>query len=159
MIECKYVGCDFGAIAEGMCAPHFNDDLEYKRLKKASIKLPPMDEDKIRELEIKAVEEMINLEWWLQQYGEDEMPAKFMNSEYFAVVNWNEIKNGPIDRIIVECSTLSKFESMYLNKKLKELDGDVVNGTHIWTFIGRKRFRRDGIQNHFSCVPLETFLK
>lgn len=158
MSECKYIGCDDRAVGEEMCGPHYNAHLELERIKRAPRKLSQKEEkeasEMVRNIETEVIDEMINLDWWYEKYGENEMPAKFMNSEHLAVVNWNESEYGPIDKVIVECAKLSRFEVMYLNEKLKELEGTIVDGSHVWTFTGNKHYKRDGSQNHFACLPL-----
>jgi hypothetical protein len=111
--------------------------------------------ERIQQVEKEDIDEIINLEWWLSQYGETEMPAKFMIPEYFAVSNWDIDKYGPPDKELIDEATMSKIEGMYLTATLKELDGAIVNETHVWKFKGLRHYKRDGPQNHFACVPLD----
>lgn len=70
----------------------------------------------------------INLERWFEAYGEEEHPAKMM------------------------CPTDDRKAGLALNKQLKDLDGTPVGENHVWRFVGRKAYKKDGSVNLFGCV-------
>lgn len=72
----------------------------------------------------------INLERWLDAYGETKKPARCMTT--------------------VE----GRSEQMALNKQLKALDGTSVRGTHIFRFSGRITYKREGKRGLFHCEPI-----
>lgn len=156
---CMYINCGDLAAKEGKCGPHFNDDQLVANLRKAAIELTPGQIKKAealqRDLDNQAAEDFIDLDWWFDQYGEAERPAKFMNREYWLMLNWDEDTQGPMYPWLKDIASLTKSEALLLNAKLKELDGSPVNGgAHIWTFVGRKHFLREGKQNQFACLPV-----
>lgn len=161
MPECVYINCEDPAAKDGKCGPHYNAILEYMKKREEQEMMSPAQikkaEEYQKQLDMESIEEMIDLDWWFLTYGVEEHPAKFINKQYYALVNWDESVLGVPDKGLIELSQLTKNESRLLNEKLKELDGTLINGgTHIWTFTGKKHFLREGTHNHFACVPIDN---
>ncbi len=153
---CRTVNCGEFIVKESLCSGCYTVQLE-ELTKKPRIISPEkikQAEDLAKELDTEAVETMANLEWWYEHYQEQELPAKFINPDFYLLEHWDSDEYGEPDKYRFEMANLSKRESMWLIDKLKELDGAPVNnGTHIWTFVGRKHFKREGQQNLFACIP------
>lgn len=162
-IACLVVGCAETVARDDLCGDHYNEmvvaaALEADKYKPTSQQLKKMAET-AKQLESDAIDTLINLEWWFETYGEEEKPAKFMNPDYLRLLMWDpdcEECDPPSYYHIEKMAALTKSEAMLLNERLKEMDGEPVNGgTHIWKFVGRQAYKREGQQNHFACVPVE----
>lgn len=74
----------------------------------------------------------IDLERWLEAYGEQPLPARFM------------------------CLTDGRKELFALNKELKSLDGTPVGDEHVWTYHGKVTYKREGKIDIFGCIPIHN---
>lgn len=82
-----------------------------------------------------SLDEEIDLDWWLSQYGEAELPAKYMN------------QSG---------NPYSKQEKDFLFRRLLEIASTKpeINGTHIFTYVGKKYSKAEkNAVNCFACIP------
>ena len=156
---CKSVNCGGPAVKEDLCGYCYNAYADEEKQRKERFKQTPAQiraaKEHMKELDEFAVDQMIDLERWFKEFGEDEMPAKFMNPALVRYLDWNTEEWGEPDAYIIEESRLLPNEARIMSEKLKSLEGELVNeGTHVWKFIGMKHYKRDGPQNHFACVPV-----
>lgn len=159
---CKTINCGEPIAKEGLCADHYNSLIEEELAKKEpklSAKQIKEAKEHAKELDTEFLEglvDKVNLEWWFEHYGETELPAKFINPEFYILEHWDTEQHGEVEEWRVKMADFSKADSLWINEKLKELDGTPLNGgSHIWTFTGRKHYKREGEKNHFACVPTE----
>jgi len=85
-----------------------------------------------------ALDEEIDLDWWFQTYGEESLPARFMNRQGLPY---------------------SGDESRYMFKRLCEIayvGESVNNGTHLFKYLGKVYCKREkNTLNCFACVPVK----
>lgn len=160
MRECRGVNCHEPAAKDGWCGPHYNDNLQSEEVRHNVDRMTAAQAKKAdalaKELEVEGIEEMVDLEWWYETYGERARPAKFMNRFYWFYINAEGDENDPTSDYFhyKSAAKLSRTESMLLNQELKNRDGDPVNdGTHIWKYVGKKHWEREGPQSLYACVP------
>lgn len=157
---CRYINCDENATIEGRCGPHFAGDKEMEEARKKANELTPQQrracEAEAHLCDQEAVEDLVDLDWWFDTYGEALYPARFMNRDYWRLINWDDELDGPQEKWFRGLANLAPTVHQLLTERLKELDGVLVNGgTHVWRLVGRKHFLREGPQNLFGCVPVE----
>lgn len=88
------------------------------------------------------LDDLIDLDAWLHVYGTEERPARAM----FSATGLPEY---------------TRQELLYVTRQLKEYaeldrEGRSINGTHLWTYLGKKNYGRDGKIDLFACIPFET---
>lgn len=161
--KCMY--CTAMSVRERMCGECFNikqkEEQEEKEIREALI-AKKMNRPEYKRLAAAVEEEYyaerlvenVDLEWWLDTHGSEELPTKYMVKDYYYVVIWNVEE---ADELVIQSSIPDKREITELSMKLKELDGTIVGGTHVWKCTGRKHFKREGPQTQFRMVPLEEF--
>lgn len=85
-----------------------------------------------------ALDEEIDLDWWFAKYGEDVLPAGYMNQSGIEY---------------------SKKELDYLHKRLKEISSvspEINEGTHLFKSVGKKYCKAEkNTLNCFQCVPIK----
>lgn len=89
-----------------------------------------------------SVDEEIDLELWHSVYGEECLPAKYMNKT--AIESGEEIEDS-----------YSKEEAEYLFNRLQDyLKEEVNGGSHIFEYVGKVWCKREkNSRNCFACVP------
>lgn len=118
-----------------------NGGLTIKREYSKNIYAEPMTQEEKDE-----IDEEIDLDWWFTTYGEDVLPAKYMNRQKEAL---DEIGQD----------YYSKRELDYLHKRLAEIAKYLPPNeakTHVFTAVGKKYCKAEkNSLNCFAFIPVD----
>lgn len=92
------------------------------------------------------LDDEINLDWWFLNYGEENLPAKYMHAFSATGQDVNDL--------------YSKAEGDYIFSRMKEyLEETNEQGTHAFKYLGKVWCKREGnARNCFAFVPVKKNL-